>query len=235
MSVHSLASHAREVPVVGEVVTDGDLAYRYLAETDPVLRFLVSVFGHPDPFGRCEEAGLGDHFAALVRYVTGRPTDTSSSSILYARIRRATRGFPSAAKIAALGPHRLAGLGLPGPEADRLVRLARDVLDGRLSLNTLAGKNDQQVRSALTGYGFGRWPVDMFLIRRLHRPDVLPADDLALTGLIGRYWMRAEAPGATQLDRVGESWAPFRTYAAALLWSLSRTIARPARQESSLR
>lgn len=221
MSVGSLASQAREVPVG----TDADLAYAHLAEADPILRFLVSAFGPRDPFKRYEEAGLGDHFAALVRLATCRTTETTPTSILYARIRRTARGLPSAGAIAALGTRRLAELGLPYSEADHLVRLAFDQMDGRVDLNALSSLSDQRVRALLAGYyGLGRWTVDMFLIRRLHRPDVLPPDDLALGRVIGRYWLRGTTVNPAAVDRVTRPWAPFRTYAAALLWSLSRAV-----------
>ena len=39
---------------------------------------------------------------------------------------------------------------------------------------------DEEVIAALTQVkGIGRWSAEMFLMFRLHRPDVLPVDDSA--------------------------------------------------------
>ncbi|MFI5613304.1 hypothetical protein [Amycolatopsis sp. NPDC051903] len=215
MTLVPLALHARDIPVLGGAVTEADLAYGHLAQLDPVLRSLVERFGHPDPFGRREEAGSGDHFSAVVRYVTLRPLHAPSTSILYARLRRATRGHPSAARVVALGVPRLTALGLPADDAAHVVRLALAQLSGEVDLATVAGRNDRQVRELLAGYGFSRRVADLFLIRRLGRPDVLPADDPALAQVVPGLW-----PGP--LDVVGLAWAPYRTYAAALLQALAR-------------
>ena len=43
--------------------------------------------------------------------------------------------------------------------------------------------------------GFGRWTAEMFLMFRLHRPDVLPAGDLGIVNAIQRLYQAAEAAG----------------------------------------
>ncbi|WP_239154608.1 hypothetical protein [Amycolatopsis sp. FDAARGOS 1241] len=222
MTVVQFALHARDIPVLGDdAVTEADHAYGHLAQTDPVLRSLVERFGHPDPFGRREEAGRGDHFAAVVRYVTLRPLHAPPTSILYASLRRATRGHPSAARIVALGVRRLTALGLPADDAARVVRLGHAQLSGEVDLATVAGRNDRQVRELLAGYGFPRRVADLFLIRRLGRPDVLPVDDPALAQVVSDIW-------AGPVDVIGLAWAPYRTYAAALLQAFAREMAHAA-------
>ncbi|QRP48624.1 hypothetical protein [Amycolatopsis sp. FDAARGOS 1241] len=210
-----VGSHARDLPVlVGAAVTQSVLAYDHLTGRDPVMRYLVCRFGRPEPFGHHEEAGLGDNFSALVRYSTARPCHARSTSVVYAQICRATSGYPSAEKVADLGAGRLAGLGLPGADADRLVRLAQAQLTGDVELDLLVGRNDRQVREILARYGVPRCVTDLFLIRRLHRPDMLPAGDPALARTVRRIWACGSADKG-----FGMRWAPFRTYAAALPWA----------------
>ena len=43
--------------------------------------------------------------------------------------------------------------------------------------------------------GFGRWTAEMFLMFRLHRPDVLPAGDLGIVNAIQRLYQLAQAAG----------------------------------------
>ncbi|WP_326835215.1 hypothetical protein VSH64_09865 [Amycolatopsis rhabdoformis] len=213
-----LGLHARDLPVlVGTGVTEAELAYGHLVERDPVLCRLVHRFGRPEPFSRREEAGLGDHFSALVRYCGARQFRAPSVSPVYAQICRASGGHPSPAVVAELGAGRLTALGVPCADADRLVRLARAQLAGDLDLDLLAGRNDHQVREILARYGIPREMADLFLIRRLHRPDVLPVDDPVLAPVIRRIWA-----GGSAGEGFGRQWAPFRTYAAALLWEVAQ-------------
>jgi hypothetical protein len=107
-----------EVPVVEQQMrterSSGSAgALLNLAGRDPVIRYLVRRFGQPEPFRRQEEAGLGDNFSALVRCLALRLLHAPSTSVVYARIRHATRGYPSAARVANLGADQLAAPGIP--------------------------------------------------------------------------------------------------------------------------
>ena len=44
--------------------------------------------------------------------------------------------------------------------------------------------------------GFGRWTAEMFLMFRLHRPDVLPAGDLGIVTAIQRLYRLRKKPDA---------------------------------------
>ena len=69
--------------------------------------------------------------------------------------------------------------------------------------------------------GIGRWTVEMMLMFRLGRPDVLPVDDLGIRK--GAQLLdRAEAmPTPRELAARGERWGPFRTHAARYLWRIA--------------
>lgn len=68
--------------------------------------------------------------------------------------------------------------------------------------------------------GIGRWTVEMLLMFRLGRPDVLPVDDLGVrkgAQIVHRY---EQLPAPAALREFGERWAPFRTLAAFYLWKV---------------
>jgi DNA-3-methyladenine glycosylase II len=66
--------------------------------------------------------------------------------------------------------------------------------------------------------GIGRWTVQMLLIFRLGRPDVLPVDDFGVRqGFQLTYGKRA-MPTPRELARHGERWRPFRTIGAWYMW-----------------
>jgi DNA-3-methyladenine glycosylase II len=77
---------------------------------------------------------------------------------------------------------------------------------------------DDEVIGALTALrGLGRWSAEVYLLFCLCRPDVLPADDLALLTAAQRVKQLAERPTAGALRRMAEPWRPWRSVAARLL------------------
>ena len=69
--------------------------------------------------------------------------------------------------------------------------------------------------------GIGRWTVEMMLMFRLGRPDILPVDDLGV-----RKGAQAVDKADTMLTpkelvERGERWGPYRTYASLYLWRIA--------------
>jgi DNA-3-methyladenine glycosylase II len=72
----------------------------------------------------------------------------------------------------------------------------------------------------------------MFLIFRLHRPDVLPVGDLGIVKAVQRAYRLRSVPTPDRLTRIGETWRPYRSVACWYLWaSLHNT---PLRKSESL-
>jgi hypothetical protein len=66
--------------------------------------------------------------------------------------------------------------------------------------------------------GIGRWTVEMLLMFRLGRPDVLPVGDFGVcNGFRLAYGLRG-MPTARALAEFGTRWAPYRSVAAWYLW-----------------
>jgi DNA-3-methyladenine glycosylase II len=66
--------------------------------------------------------------------------------------------------------------------------------------------------------GIGRWTVEMMLMFRLGRPDVLPVDDLGLLRGISVNYFSGEPVSRAEAREVGEAWAPFRSVATWYIW-----------------
>ncbi|NLA67021.1 MAG: DNA-3-methyladenine glycosylase 2 family protein [Gammaproteobacteria bacterium] len=73
--------------------------------------------------------------------------------------------------------------------------------------------------------GIGRWTVEMMLMFRLGRPDVLPVDDLGVRKGAQLVDGSAEMPRPRELAVRGERWGPFRTHAALHLWRIADAAA----------
>jgi DNA-3-methyladenine glycosylase II len=58
----------------------------------------------------------------------------------------------------------------------------------------------------------------MFLMFRLHRPDVLPVGDLGIIKAIEKLYRLRKRPDARRLLKIGEVWRPYRSVASWYLW-----------------
>jgi len=90
------------------------------------------------------------------------------------------------------------------------------------SLRQMSTLDESAIVDALVPIrGIGRWTVEMMLMFRLGRPDVLPVDDLGV-----RKGAQAVDKADTMLApkalvERGERWGPFRTYASLYLWRIA--------------
>jgi len=83
-------------------------------------------------------------------------------------------------------------------------------------LHTL--ENEEIIERITQVRGIGRWTVEMMLMFRMGRPDVLPVDDFGVrNGFRLAYGLRG-MPTTRALAEFGERWAPFRSVAAWYLW-----------------
>ena len=58
----------------------------------------------------------------------------------------------------------------------------------------------------------------VFLMFRLHRPDVMPVGDLGIVKAIQRCYGLRKAPSAARMLAIAEAWRPYRTVACEYLW-----------------
>ena len=69
--------------------------------------------------------------------------------------------------------------------------------------------------------GIGRWTVEMLLIFRLGRPDVLPADDYGIRKGFATVFKTDGLPDRKAIECRGTRWAPYRTVASWYLWRVT--------------
>lgn len=199
-------------------MTDG---YDELLAGDQVLRRIAAEHGRPDPFHwpGSDPAGR-DPFVGLLLHITGQQISTVAALAIFGRIQHAAGRPPDPTSLLALGPERLRALGLSAAKVASILQLASRVNDGQLDLDHLDQVDDASVTAALVAVrGIGPWTAEMFLIHQLLRPDVLPAGDLGIRRGVQLGWMLDTVPTEEEVRARGSGWAPWRTYAAALLWA----------------
>jgi DNA-3-methyladenine glycosylase II len=209
--------------VTGQPI-DYAAARRSLARRDPILRDLMR------RRGTCglSDSQHTDPFQALVHAIISQQLSTRAAATIASRVDVLLGGLPTPASLAGVSDVQLRGAGLSGPKVSYVRALSEHVSDGSLELGALDAMSDEAVIAALTEVkGIGRWTAEMFLMFRLHRPDVLPVGDLGIGKAVQRAYRLRTLPSPTRLLRLGEAWRPYRSVACWYLWeSLSNNPAQ---------
>ena len=101
-------------------------------------------------------------------------------------------------------------------------RLGRPV-EGRIDLAALAGLDDEAaIERLVQAKGIGLWSAEIYLLFALGRPDVWPADDLAVQVAVQRVKDLPERPLRARMVEIAEPWRPHRSAAARFLWHVYR-------------
>ncbi len=98
--------------------------------------------------------------------------------------------------------------------------LAQKTIDGVVPTFEQAEKlsDEELVKRLVAVRGIGAWTVEMFLIFRLGRPDVLPIHDLGVKKGWSITYDKKHMPRPKELLAFGERWRPYRTVASWYMW-----------------
>jgi DNA-3-methyladenine glycosylase II len=190
-------------------------ARRLLLRRDPVLAALIRKHG---------ECGLAraqrsDHFSALVRAITGQQLSTKAAATIFGRLVLLMPDGVTPKALSTLTDEQLRSVGMSRQKITYFRDLCDKAISGVVPLEALDAMSDEEVIAALTKVkGIGRWSAEMFLMFRLHRPDVLPVDDLGIVNAIKNVYRLRKRPNADRIRKIGAAWQPYRSVACWYLW-----------------
>ena len=186
-----------------------------LRRSDPVLAAIMRDVGPC----RLRTDETGGAFAALVESIVYQQITGKAAASIYGRVRKLIkRRHPRPQDILAATEEALRGAGLSRQKVAYLRDLAEKVRDG-LKLHVLGRLEDEAVIETLIEVkGIGRWTVEMFLIFRLGRLDVLPVHDYGIRKAMQRAYRLRKLPNPDRMRRLAEPWRPYRTVACWYLW-----------------
>ena len=129
-------------------------------------------------------------------------------------------GFPSPEQILAAPEELLRSAGLSRAKMLAIRDLAAKTIEGTVPTVRQAHRmSDEELIERLDAVrGVGRWTVEMMLIFRLGRPDVLAIDDYGIRKGFAKIHKLAELPKPKELLAYGERWRPYRSVASWYLW-----------------
>jgi 3-methyladenine DNA glycosylase/8-oxoguanine DNA glycosylase len=197
---------------------DPRAACRLLAEADPALGTLIEQVGE----FRLRPIPTQSVFTALLRSIVYQQLSGRAAATIHGRViqiftpRRSIRP----GDLLQVPPERLRAAGLSAAKTLAVRDLAQRTLDGTVPpMARIRRMEDEEIVERLIRVrGVGRWTVEMLLMFRLGRPDVLPLTDLGIRKGFGLTFQRGRLPSASTMIRRGERWRPFRSVASWYLW-----------------
>jgi DNA-3-methyladenine glycosylase II len=131
--------------------------------------------------------------------------------------------FPTPKRLDESSVADLMTCGLSQRKAEYVKGVAYKVVNGLLDLDLLEALSDEDVRSLLLQVrGLGPWSAEYFLVRGLSRQDRVPADDLGIRSIVGRYLGRGQRLSPQGAIRKLSPFKPYRGLAAFYLLAYER-------------
>ncbi|MFI5256062.1 MAG: DNA-3-methyladenine glycosylase family protein [Gemmatimonadales bacterium] len=191
-------------------------ALAHLRRADPVIGAII------DRVGSCrlEVRRSGTHYDALVRSIVFQQLSGKAAGTIHRRFCALyPRNRPRADLVLETDDIRLRGAGLSRQKVAYLRDLSSRVVDRSLPLAHLGRLSDEAILEHLVQVkGIGKWTVQMFLMFRLGRPDVLPDLDLGVQNAIQRAYGLKKRPTPKEVLRIGDRWRPHASVASWYLW-----------------
>ena len=194
-------------------------AVEHLRTRDPALRRVIDRVG---PFGMRLQRSPS-LFRALAEAIVYQQLTGKAAATIFARVRALfpwSHDGPTPEQILRTTPEKLRTAGLSRSKVLSLRDLAEKAKTGQIpTLAEVQLMADDEIVERLTEVrGIGRWTVEMMLMLRLGRPDVLPVDDYGVRKGLAVVLGKGELPDRKDLEKRGERWRPYRSVASWYLW-----------------
>jgi DNA-3-methyladenine glycosylase II len=195
-----------------------DKTIRKLSAADKVLGKLIRRIG---PCTLKPEENCSP-FQSLVRSVAYQQLTGKAAATILGRVKDLfpTQSFPEPEDLLEIPEEKLRQAGLSRAKIAAVKDIAAKTLEGIVPpLDVIKKMSDEEIIERLTTIrGVGQWTVEMLLIFRLGRPDVLPATDYGVRKGFALTYELDELPTPKELLVFGEKWRPYRSTAAWYFW-----------------
>ncbi len=193
-------------------------AVRHLCERDEQLKRLVAEMAAFE----IDVADAQSPYEVLMESIAYQSISGKAAATIFGRIKALGDNGrpPTPEKMLKIPTAKLRKAGLSGAKAAAMKDLARKTLEGIVPTHEEALKlpDEELVERLVSVRGIGAWTVEMFLIFRLGRPDVLPIHDLGVKKGWSVAYGKKHMPTPKELLQFGERWRPYRTVASWYMW-----------------
>jgi DNA-3-methyladenine glycosylase II len=173
-------------------------------------------------------------YESLLEAIVYQSISGKAAKVIYERIAAhgANGRCPTPQEVLKLRKLTLRKAGLSFAKIAAVRDLAQKTIEGVVpTLDEAVKMTDQELVDRLISVrGIGAWTVEMFLIFRLGRPDVLPIHDYGVQKGFAITYGKKAIPKPRELAAFGERWRPYRTVASWYMWRAVDHASKSARK-----
>jgi DNA-3-methyladenine glycosylase II len=171
-------------------------------------------------------------FFYLARGICYQQLAGAAAKTIHGRFVDALGGDVSPGKVLRVREPTLRKAGLSAAKLAAIRDLATKVKSGEVEVHDLEDQSDDEVVRRLTLVrGIGPWTAHMYLMFRLHRPDVWPVGDYGVRAGYATIHGMKKHPTPKRLEQLGEAYRPWRSAAAWYCWR-AVDLARQSKQQA---
>ena len=161
-------------------------------------------------------------YKSLVRSVAYQQLNGTAAATILGRVQKLFPGkrFPEPEDLVSISADLLRGAGLSRAKTAAVKDIAAKTIEGVVPTSRVIRKmsNEEILERLTTIRGVGPWTVEMLLMFRLGREDILPITDYGVRKGFAVTYKLSDLPSPKELLAHGERWRPYRTTAAWYLW-----------------
>ncbi len=205
-------SKARKPGELGQMPPYWKEATDELVKRDRIMKKLIAAAGDSYPMKR------GDPFKTLTRSIIGQQLSVKAAESIWQRFKEVCPTC-SPANVIKTGGENFLRCGLSKRKTEYVMDLAGHFRKKTVYPEKWIEMSDEDIIADLTRIrGIGRWTAEMFLIFNLHRPNVLPLDDVGLIKGISTAYFSGEPVTRMEVRELASNWQPWCTVATWYLW-----------------
>lgn len=205
-------------------------AHSFLSRTDLHLARVIEKVGEFHfKLDECDSV-----YESLLEAIAYQSISGKAAATIFARIKAlgSNGSCPTPQELLHVSTGALRKAGLSHAKIAAARDLAHKTIDGIVPALADAEKmsDEELVKRLISVRGIGAWTVEMFLIFRLGRPDVLPIHDYGVQKGFALTYRKRRIPKPKELLKFGERWRPWRTVASWYMWRAVQLAGKDARK-----
>tara|TARA_B100000029_G_scaffold480632_1_gene528834 strand:- start:3578 stop:4189 length:612 start_codon:yes stop_codon:yes gene_type:complete len=185
----------------------------HLAKIDKELHFLIKLNKDLTLYER------PSGFEGLVNLIVEQQLSIASAKAIFNRVKSNISPL-TAEKLLMTNTVKLKEAGLSKQKINYCRGIAKAVISEELIFEDFMNKSNEEIIKDLTKFkGIGEWTAECYLLGCMGRIDAWPASDLGLQVAIKNIKGLKSRPNKLTTVKIAETWRPFRSVAALILWS----------------
>ena len=199
-----------------EILNDQSLkkGFKHLMQKEPLFKAVLEQKNYEIKLFNKKKG-----FEGLVSLIVDQQLSVASARAIFRRMKNLIEPF-TAENFIKGSETDLKNVGLSSQKINYCKGIANKIISGDLNLESLEKKEDSAVIEELVQIkGIGEWTAKCYLIACLKRIDAWPSADLGLMVAIQKLKGMKERPKQLTIEEIAETWSPYRSVAALLLWS----------------